>query len=375
MTALKIKTEEQDTKDLIRFATNNTSLEIVPFHERYFIPPEIKAIETYSSISILAIDKLTFEKIWAKFPAANKDAQDAFRKEIAIHGNRLRNIKHPNILPILEFANSPDNGIGIITPFMENGTLSQFIENTNPEDTDHLRVVANIMIQMCSALQELENHGIDHYDVKPENFFLDEDRKGKKKIFKKIKLGDFGLSRPKEYMNILRTRRQISYALHETTTTIWQDTRHTPLDMIYGTPAYMSPERLSGTHEIDMPKSELFTIGVIAFMLLTQKHPYDLLNTPLQLVSTFQKIMSTTPRIDRNLNKQSNVTTATRETIYTIIESLLKGRIRERGKCSTKDKRYEINSYKDLIKALTELDWSNGRHPNPPKYNQLPNKR
>ncbi|KAA6355317.1 MAG: putative G2-specific protein kinase nim-1 [Streblomastix strix] len=106
-----------------------------------------------------------------------------------------------------------------------------------PEKDRSIRVW-EIFGQITRALNHLHSHGIMHRDLKPANVFMNEDGS--------VRLGDFGLVKDiseKEYATMA------------------------------GTKAYMAPEGHL-TKKLDF-KSDIFSLGIIIFQLLTAQHPFD----------------------------------------------------------------------------------------------------
>ncbi|MGH9571081.1 MAG: serine/threonine-protein kinase, partial [Candidatus Angelobacter sp.] len=102
-----------------------------------------------------------------------------------------------------------------------------------------LETAVDLVQQVAAALDYAHAHGIIHRDIKPSNILVTEDGQAK--------IADFGIAK---------------LPLIETTL---------PGHLV-GTPAYMSPEQLSGK-PID-GRSDIFSLGVIAYWLLTRKKPF-----------------------------------------------------------------------------------------------------
>ncbi len=110
-----------------------------------------------------------------------------------------------------------------------------------------------LLQKICDAVQHAHDHNVIHRDLKPSNILVTDG--GKPKIL------DFGIARPAEP--------------HATDITV-----HTRTGQLVGTVAYMSPEQASGRDEIDH-RADVYSLGVIAYELLTGQLPFDLKNKML----------------------------------------------------------------------------------------------
>jgi serine/threonine-protein kinase len=112
----------------------------------------------------------------------------------------------------------------------------------------HLTVggVVDLMLQACEALAEAHSLGIVHRDIKPANFFLTRGPGGAPLL----KVLDFGISK--------------------TPTTGGQ---LTATQAVMGTPAYMSPEQMRSSRDVDH-RSDIWSLGVVLYELLQGAPPY-----------------------------------------------------------------------------------------------------
>jgi serine/threonine protein kinase len=155
---------------------------------------------------------------------------------------------HPNIAKVLD-AGATDAG----RPFfvME---LVRGIKITDYCDENHLSTEERLKIftQVCQAIQHAHQKGIIHRDIKPSNILVaDHDGVPVPKVI------DFGIAKA------------------TTDQRLTDKTLFTALEQFMGTPAYMSPEqaRLSGL-DIDT-RTDIYSLGVLLYELLTGKNPFD----------------------------------------------------------------------------------------------------
>ena len=178
-----------------------------------------------------ALERMVAIKVLPEMLAEDPEFKERFRRE-AIAIARLR---HPSILTVFdhgEFEGQPY----IVTEFVEGGTFAHELGKPIP-----LQRVKEVLGAVASALDYAHANGVLHRDVKPSNILMTKDGKSV--------LGDFGLAR-------MMTSTQ----------------RLTRLDMVVGTPEYMSPEQCASGET--GPASDQYSLGVVAFEALTGHPPF-----------------------------------------------------------------------------------------------------
>ncbi|HEX5311785.1 serine/threonine-protein kinase [Aquabacterium sp.] len=189
----------------------------------------------------LATDPSTGDKVALKTMALSQefegdglaDARARFQREAEMAGR----LNHPDIVRIIE--SGEDKGLAYIAMEFVDGTDLGFF--TRAGHLLPVRQLLSIIARVAEALAYAHTQGVTHRDVKPANIMVDLD-KGV------VKVMDFGVARV-------------------------ADAARTRTGVVLGTPTYMSPEQLAG-QPVD-GRSDLYSLGVSLFQLLTGKLPYQ----------------------------------------------------------------------------------------------------
>ncbi|MBV8756578.1 MAG: protein kinase [Deltaproteobacteria bacterium] len=171
--------------------------------------------------------------------AADAQFVARFRRE-ARAVNRLR---HPNIIAIYDFGQLPDGRFYLAMEYADGESVHRLLKRD-----DHFSVprALGVLGQLAYAVHHAHSRGVLHRDLKPDNLILvgpDET----------LKVLDFGIAK------IVSMDAPESVALSTG-------------DMVWGSPRYMSPERVRGVGKD--PRSDIYSIGCLAFELLLGAPPF-----------------------------------------------------------------------------------------------------
>ncbi len=184
-----------------------------------------------------ARDKELDRTVAIKIPRAGDmtgEEQEKFFRE----ARAAAQLRHPSIVSVHEVGRDGDS-VYIVSDFVRGVTLGDWL--TGQKLTS--REAAELCAKIADALHHAHEQGVVHRDLKPANIMIDGDGEPH--------LMDFGLA-----------RREVGEI------TVTMDGH------VLGTPAYMSPEQAEGKAHTADRRSDVYSLGVILFQLLTGELPF-----------------------------------------------------------------------------------------------------
>ena len=206
----------------------------------YKIVREVHA--SHRSHIYLAVDDDTQETVILKTPSIDLQADAAYLERFRMEEWVARRINSPHVLKPCRQTRKR-NYVYVVTEYIDGQTLAQWmIDHPQPE----LEAVRGIIEQVAKGLRAFHRMEMLHQDMRPENVMIDST--GTAKII------DFGATR---VASIAETAAPVA--------------GHTQSNIL-GTVQYTAPEYFLG--DGGTPQSDLFSLGVIAYHMLTGRLPY-----------------------------------------------------------------------------------------------------
>ncbi len=171
---------------------------------------------------------------------------EGFKARFEREAQIVAKMEHPHIVPVYDYAEY-DGQPFLVMKFIEGQTLKKLLA----QGPLPLNRVIEIMSDIADALTYAHKRGVLHRDIKPSNILIDAEGTAF--------LTDFGLAR-------------VARAGASTMS----------VDMILGTPQYISPEQAAGQAELD-PRTDVYSLGVILYEMVVGRVPFNA-DTPYAVV-------------------------------------------------------------------------------------------
>jgi serine/threonine-protein kinase len=197
----------------------------------------------------VALEKTVALKVMHSDIAADPSFAARFHRE-AKAASRL---DHPNSIRVIDFGEEPDGLTYIAMEFVDGRDLLKLITSEWPLSAAR---ISGILMQALGALAVAHEMGVVHRDLKPENIMIIAGTDDEGRPTDIVKVCDFGIAK-------------ITAKSHKK----GSNGPDTTQGMFVGTPEYVSPEQGKG-ESIDS-RSDLYSMGVILFQLLTGKVPFE----------------------------------------------------------------------------------------------------
>ncbi len=190
------------------------------------------------SVVYRALDTQLDRVVAVKLPRSGCWSDLEARTRFLREARSLARLNHPGIVAVHDAAEREGSFV-IVSEFITGETLAERLLRGRPTAREATELLASV----CDAIAAAHQAGVIHRDLKPANIMIDGD--GRPRVM------DFGLARSSA-----------------------DETALTVEGQVLGTPAYMPPEQASGNHHGVDERSDIYSLGVVLFQLLTGHLPF-----------------------------------------------------------------------------------------------------
>ena len=231
---------------------------------------------------------------------ASHSVLERFRRE----AETVAQLSHPHIVP-LHFIGQKDDLVYLVMEAIDGGSLA---DRLNREGKLSIEEAARIFSEVASALAHAHKRGVIHRDIKPQNVLLDAESG-------RALVTDFGIARTAEGGSLTAT------------------------GMVVGTPAYLSPEQVTG--EPSDHRADIYALAVMMYEMLTGQPPF----TGATPTAVLMKRLGGPPELLRSLRAE----------VPAVLEELVDA-------CLATDPNDRIQNAGDITRALSGHSPVSGGH-------------
>jgi len=188
-----------------------------------------------------------------KIMRADIAKDETFKERFYREAKAASRLDHPNSVRVLDFGVEEDGLVYLAMEFLHGRDLLAVLRQEWPISDQR---IVELLQQTLSAVSTAHSLGIVHRDLKPENIMVSATTEDDGSVVERVKVCDFGIAKLSDSRGF---QTENGKALTSTGSLI-------------GTPEYMSPEQARGD-PLD-PRSDLYSLGVVLYQLLTGKLPF-----------------------------------------------------------------------------------------------------
>lgn len=256
-------------------------------------------------VVFLAEDTKTDWRVALKFIRPEYRNSPQVRERFFREGRVMAKLRHPHVVEVIE-VDEHDGIPYLAMEYLKGTDLHRFLESS--QILSHSQVLL-LLLQVAKGLEAIHSAGVIHRDLKPGNILLQEG-------LDHAKISDFGLAYLEEGVHL--TREGVGM----------------------GTPGYWSPEQARG-EKITHPSSDLYSLGCVAWHLLTGKVP--IVGARIEQVA--HTLEAHAPHSGQSLSSED----------YEMLTNLIARLLQEDPEKRPQSAQEVIDALQDIIKGLEKI--------------------
>lgn len=211
----------------------------------------------------LAIQESTHRQVAIKVPLDDADPHGVGRKRFEREIQLVAQLQHPNIVSVFDAGVTADGRAYFVMDYIRGLPLREYVRRNQMS----MESAIGLFRDLCHAVHHAHQRGVIHRDLKPSNVLVTADGV--------VKVLDFGLAK-----SLLPA----------------MDTAVSETGQFIGTLAYTAPEQLHGRLDRIDQRSDVYSLGVMLYELLTGRYPFQQTGDFGRLVEQFASAPPTPPR-------------------------------------------------------------------------------
>lgn len=177
-----------------------------------------------------------------------EDAEEV--KRFSRAGLAASRVRHPNVVDVLDLGQESDGSLYLVQEHIHGRTLREIVQTEGALGVDR---AVDLITQVAAGIGAAHAAGVVHRDLKPETVAVVRQETDDGTVGDVIKVLDFAVAKIRDPV-------------------FSQQPRHRTLEMVSGTPEFMSPEACNG-QAVD-PRSDVYSAGCLLYYVLTGRPPF-----------------------------------------------------------------------------------------------------
>lgn len=206
-------------------------------------------------------------------------AESAHLQALIREARLISYLEHPGVISIYDGLLGDDGLFCYTMKEIEGQSLEDLLNSyEDREQPFPLSQCVNIFTKICETLDYVHDKGVIHLDLKPQNIMIG--------TYGEVSIVDWGTARlydPKKYLAYLEP-----FGVEQ-----GQLSMNPQSEKVEGTPPYMSPEQLQRQNPNLGPGSDIFSAGVVLYLMLSGRFPFSIQD----LGTYFQELLNKTPEL------------------------------------------------------------------------------